>query len=165
MFHQLLKLNGNIIPISISSANKIYFIAIVIHHSPLCFFVLFLQQRSRNDYYKSDPAYTWYERQAKRMGRKLNLSHLSDTECRQILDVIQRDYQIRQKEKQRIRYVMQHFHTICWRKMKVGVILIENHTPFVEGIIYMMIWSKGILYSLLLNQSEKMLEENSLCKF
>ncbi|XP_071942498.1 uncharacterized protein [Antedon mediterranea] len=36
------------------------------------------------------------------MGRKLNLSHLSDGECRQILDVIQRDFRLRQKEKDRI---------------------------------------------------------------
>ncbi|XP_022079146.1 uncharacterized protein LOC110973037 isoform X2 [Acanthaster planci] len=36
------------------------------------------------------------------MGRKLNLSHLSEGECRQILDVIQRDYSIRQKEKARL---------------------------------------------------------------
>ncbi|XP_033628681.1 uncharacterized protein LOC117291193 isoform X3 [Asterias rubens] len=36
------------------------------------------------------------------MGRKLNLSHLSEGECRQILDVIQRDFSIRQKEKERL---------------------------------------------------------------
>ncbi|XP_038049075.1 uncharacterized protein LOC119722801 isoform X2 [Patiria miniata] len=36
------------------------------------------------------------------MGRKLNLAHLSEGECRQILDVIQRDYSIRQKEKERL---------------------------------------------------------------
>ncbi|XP_033101700.1 uncharacterized protein LOC117104903 isoform X2 [Anneissia japonica] len=36
------------------------------------------------------------------MGRKLNLSHLSDGECRQILDVVQRDFRLRQREKERI---------------------------------------------------------------
>ena len=36
------------------------------------------------------------------MGRKLNLSHLSDEECKQVLAVIQRDFNVRQKEKDRI---------------------------------------------------------------
>ncbi|KAJ8019893.1 Rab effector MyRIP [Holothuria leucospilota] len=36
------------------------------------------------------------------MGRKLNLSHLSDDECRQVLAVIQRDFNVRQAEKDRI---------------------------------------------------------------
>jgi len=36
------------------------------------------------------------------MSRKLNLSHLTDDECKQILKVIQRDFDIRQKEKGRL---------------------------------------------------------------
>ena len=36
------------------------------------------------------------------MGRKLNLSHLSEEECEKILQVIQRDFDLRQKEKQRL---------------------------------------------------------------
>ena len=36
------------------------------------------------------------------MGRKLNLSHLTDEECEQILKVIQRDFDIRQHEKGRV---------------------------------------------------------------
>ncbi|XP_071823371.1 uncharacterized protein [Apostichopus japonicus] len=36
------------------------------------------------------------------MGRKLNLSHLSDEECKQVLAVIQRDFNVRQNEKDRI---------------------------------------------------------------
>lgn len=36
------------------------------------------------------------------MGRKLNLSHLSEEECEQILRVLQKDFELRQKEKERI---------------------------------------------------------------
>jgi len=39
------------------------------------------------------------------MGRKLNLSHLTDDECEQVLKVIQRDFDIRQHEKGRLSYV------------------------------------------------------------
>jgi len=39
------------------------------------------------------------------MGRKLNLNHLTDAECEQILKVIQRDFDIRQQEKGRLAYV------------------------------------------------------------
>lgn len=37
------------------------------------------------------------------MGRKLNLSYLSEDECERILQVIQRDFELREAEKQRIR--------------------------------------------------------------
>ncbi|XP_041374808.1 rab effector MyRIP-like isoform X2 [Gigantopelta aegis] len=36
------------------------------------------------------------------MGRKLNLSHLTEEESEQILQVIQKDFELRQKEKQRL---------------------------------------------------------------
>lgn len=36
------------------------------------------------------------------MGRKLNLSHLSEEECEQILQVIQRDFELRNSEKDRL---------------------------------------------------------------
>ncbi|PVD37697.1 hypothetical protein C0Q70_00297 [Pomacea canaliculata] len=36
------------------------------------------------------------------MGRKLNLSHLTEEECEKILSVLQRDFEVRQKEKDRI---------------------------------------------------------------
>ncbi|XP_064598582.1 titin homolog isoform X2 [Liolophura sinensis] len=36
------------------------------------------------------------------MGRKLNLQHLSEEECEQILQVIQKDFELRQKEKERL---------------------------------------------------------------
>ena len=39
------------------------------------------------------------------MGRKLNLNHLTDEECEQILKVVQRDFDIREQEKGRIAYV------------------------------------------------------------
>jgi len=39
------------------------------------------------------------------MGRKLNLNHLTDDECNQVLKVIQRDFDIRQQEKGRLSYV------------------------------------------------------------
>jgi len=39
------------------------------------------------------------------MGRKLNLNHLTDDECDQILKVIQRDFDLRQQEKGRLAYV------------------------------------------------------------
>ncbi|XP_077867489.1 uncharacterized protein LOC102805016 [Saccoglossus kowalevskii] len=37
-----------------------------------------------------------------RMGRKINLAHLSEDECRTILEVIQRDFKLRQGEEKRI---------------------------------------------------------------
>jgi len=36
------------------------------------------------------------------MNRKLNLSHLTDEECEQILKVVQRDFDIREQEKGRL---------------------------------------------------------------
>jgi len=39
------------------------------------------------------------------MGRKLNLSHLTEEECEQILKVIQKDFDLRQVEKERLAFV------------------------------------------------------------
>lgn len=36
------------------------------------------------------------------MGRKLDLSQLSEQECEQILKVIQKDFELRQKDKSRL---------------------------------------------------------------
>lgn len=36
------------------------------------------------------------------MGRKLNLSHLTEEECERILHVLQKDFEVRQAEKDRI---------------------------------------------------------------
>ncbi len=36
------------------------------------------------------------------MGRKLNLGHLSEAECEKILQVIQRDFELRNAEKDRL---------------------------------------------------------------
>ncbi|KAK7506449.1 hypothetical protein BaRGS_00002561 [Batillaria attramentaria] len=36
------------------------------------------------------------------MGRKLNLSHLTEEECEQVLHVLQKDFELRQKERERI---------------------------------------------------------------
>jgi len=39
---------------------------------------------------------------SKKMGKKFNLGHLNEEECEQILKVIQRDFELREKEKQRL---------------------------------------------------------------
>jgi len=39
----------------------------------------------------------------RQMGHHLNLTHLSEEECEQILKVIQRDFDLRQAEKHRLR--------------------------------------------------------------
>lgn len=39
------------------------------------------------------------------MGRKLNLSHLSEAECQHILEVVNKDFNIRYQEKERIRVI------------------------------------------------------------
>ena len=36
------------------------------------------------------------------MGRKLNLAHLSEEECEKVLQVIQRDFELRNAEKERL---------------------------------------------------------------
>ena len=36
------------------------------------------------------------------MGRKLNLGHLSEEECEKVLQVIQRDFELRNQEKERL---------------------------------------------------------------
>src|SRR6218665_3632681 len=41
------------------------------------------------------------------MGRKLNLSHLSEAECEHILNVVHKDFNIRYMEKERLRSVSQ----------------------------------------------------------
>ncbi|XP_078620201.1 melanophilin-like isoform X3 [Branchiostoma floridae x Branchiostoma japonicum] len=38
-----------------------------------------------------------------KMGRTLNLSHLSDEEAAQVLKVVQRDFELRRREKERLR--------------------------------------------------------------
>lgn len=39
------------------------------------------------------------------MGKRLDLSQLSEEECEQILKVIQKDFELRQKDKSRIEWV------------------------------------------------------------
>ncbi|XP_071505685.1 uncharacterized protein [Diadema antillarum] len=51
------------------------------------------------------------------MGRKLNLSHLSDGECRQILDVIQRDFRVRHNEKERITDLQKYVYEEAQKRM------------------------------------------------
>lgn len=41
------------------------------------------------------------------MGRKLNLSHLTDEECEQVLKVIQRDFGLRQQERERLERIQE----------------------------------------------------------
>ncbi|EEC16716.1 hypothetical protein IscW_ISCW013432 [Ixodes scapularis] len=43
------------------------------------------------------------------MGRRLNLSHLSQEECDRILAVIQRDLELRAREKERLGSVLRPF--------------------------------------------------------
>ena len=49
-------------------------------------------------------------------GRKLNLNHLTDEECEQILKVIQRDFDVRQQEKGRLAYVPVVYTPLCCRQ-------------------------------------------------
>eukprot|EP00057_Strongylocentrotus_purpuratus_P017577 XP_011672051.1 PREDICTED: rab effector MyRIP-like [Strongylocentrotus purpuratus] len=51
------------------------------------------------------------------MGRKLNLTHLSDQECRKILDVIQRDFRVRHDEKERFTNLQKYVYEEAQKRM------------------------------------------------
>ncbi|XP_077997329.1 uncharacterized protein LOC144450559 [Glandiceps talaboti] len=58
------------------------------------------------------------------MGRKLNLSHLSEEECKQILEVIQRDFKLRQSEEERLNKIQQDIN----QEHTKGIILSKKKT-------------------------------------
>ncbi|CAH1789791.1 unnamed protein product [Owenia fusiformis] len=53
------------------------------------------------------------------MGRKINLNHLDETECERILNVIQRDFELRQSEKERLSKIEEEIRD---EKTKVNIL-------------------------------------------
>lgn len=73
--------------------------------------------------------------EAKNMGRKLDLSQLSEQECEQILKVIQKDFELRQKDKSRLEWVFKIFIIAVNAQIFVGVCCKRLQMPWVENVV------------------------------